>query len=633
MTRKLLLFGVFVALGYGFWLSEDFKTITAGVAIFLLGMLSLEQGFKSFSGGVLEGFLQKTTDKTWKSMLFGIVSTTLMQSSSLVSVLTISFLSAGLIALAQGIGIIFGANLGTTTGAWLVAGLGLKVDIAAYALPMLVFGVIMIFQKSNKRVEGAGWVLVGLGFLFLGIAYMKDGFEAVGGQIDLSQYAVPGFRGLLIYTGIGIAATVIMQSSHATLILTITALAAGQVTYENALALAIGSNVGTTITAIIGAISASVSGRQLALAHLIFNAVTGTIAIVFLGQFAVAVDWVSELIGIAADNFTLKFAVFHTLFNLVGVVLMLPLIGVLVAFLQKLMHEKVEPKETTRVLFLNDSALEFPDTALEVIDRETAHMAFNAFEILAHGLNLHRRDITSSTDINELISSCTDIMTVDVDELYQRKVKPLYSAIIEYSIRAEANMEPEQLDQLSHLRRANRHIVDAIKLMKEMQGNIDRYMCHDNEYIRREYNTIRLNLAILLRTLFTMEEDVSPAQKARRMADLRLRLEEEDIIANGVLDKLIRENLITSHMATSLINDSAYAYSIQDHIFDAAEIIFANIISKEKDLSLTDEELDKRLLGKREELVSRLREEGHRIDVLGQRGESAAAGDKSHDTS
>ena len=632
MTKKILLFGVFVALGYGFWLNEDFKTITAGVAIFLLGMLSLEQGFKAFSGGVLEGFLQKTTDKTWKSLTFGIVSTTLMQSSSLVSVLTISFLSAGLIALAQGIGIIFGANLGTTTGAWLVAGLGMKVDIAAYALPMLVFGVIMIFQKSNKRLEGAGWVLVGLGFLFLGIAYMKDGFEAAGGQIDLSQFAVPGFRGLLIYTGIGIAATVIMQSSHATLILTITALATGQVTYENALALAIGSNVGTTITAIIGAISASVSGRQLALAHLIFNAITGTIAILFINQFAIAVDWVSALVGIAEDNFTLKFAVFHTLFNLVGVALMLPLIGTLVTFLQKLLHEKVEPVKTTRVLFLNKSALEFPDTALEVIARETAHLAFNAFEILAHGLNLHRRDITSSADINEVISSCTEIMTVDVDDLYQRKVKPLYSAIIEFSIKAEADMEPEQLAQLSHLRRANRQIVDSIKLMKEMQANVDRFMCHDNEYIRREDNTIRLNLAILLRTLFTMEEAVSTAQKARRMADLRLRLEEEDIIANGVLDKLIRENLITSDMATSLINDSSYAYSIQDHIFDAAEIIFGNVISLEKDLSLTDEELDRRLLDKREELMSRLREEGHRIDVLGRPGESADAGDKSPDT-
>ena len=626
MTRKILLLGVFGALAYGFWISPDFKTITAGVAIFLLGMLSLEQGFKAFSGGVLEGFLQKTTDKTWKSLTFGIVSTTLMQSSSLVSVLTISFLSAGLIALTQGIGIIFGSNLGTTTGAWLVAGLGLKVDIAAYAMPMLVFGVIMIFQKSNKRVEGAGWVLVGLGFLFLGIAYMKEGFEAVGGQIDLSQFAVPGFRGLLIYTGIGIAATVIMQSSHATLILTITALAAGQVTYENALALAIGSNVGTTITAIIGAISASVSGRQLAMAHFIFNIITGTIAIVFIKQFAMVVDWSSELIGIAQDNYTLKFAVFHTLFNLVGVLLMLPLIGVLVAFLQNILREKKEPVEKTRVLFLNKSALEFPDTALEVIARETAHMAFNAFEILAHGMNLHRKDITSSADINEVIASCNEIMKVDVDDLYQRKVKPLYSAIIEYSIKAENSLEPEQLDRLVHLRRANRQIVDAIKYMKEMQDNIDRFMCSDNEYIRREYNTIRLNLAILLRTLFTIRADVSPARKVQQLAELRLRLEEEDIIANGVLDKLIREDLITPDMATSLMNDSSYAYDIQNNIFDAAEIIFGNVYSPEKDPSLTDEQIDSELISKRSELLSRLREEEHRIDGLGPSAEGQGDG-------
>ena len=627
MTRKIFLFGIFISLAYGFWASADFKTIAAGVAIFLLGMLSLEQGFKAFSGGVLEGFLQKTTDRTWKSLTFGIVSTTLMQSSSLVSVLTISFLSAGLIALGQGIGIIFGANLGTTTGAWLVAGLGMKVDIAAYAMPMLVFGVIMIFQKSNKRLEGAGWVLVGLGFLFLGIAYMKEGFETAGGQIDLSQFAVPGFKGLLIYTGIGIAATVIMQSSHATLILTITALASGQVTYENALALGIGSNIGTTITAIIGAISASVSGRQLAVAHLIFNMVTGAIAILFLKQFALVVDWASDLIGIAADNYTLKFAVFHTLFNLVGVALMLPLIGTLVTFLQKLLHEKVEPAEKTRVLFLNKSALEFPDTALEVIAKETAHLAFNAFEILAHGMNLHRRDITSSADINEVIASCTDIMQLDVDELYQRKVKPLYSAIIEYSIQAESGMEPEQLDRLVHLRRANRQIVDAIKDMKEMQHNIDRYMCADNEYIRREYNTIRLNLAILLRTLFTIRTEVGPAQKLRQLAELRLRLEEEDIIANGVLDKLIRENRITPDMATSLMNDSSYAFDIQRNIFDAAEIIFGNVYSLDRDLSLADEEVDRGLLDKRDEVLSRLREEEHRIDALGTSAAGQGGGD------
>jgi phosphate:Na+ symporter len=481
---------------------------------------------------------------------------------------------------------------------------------------MLVFGVIMIFQKSNVKLQGAGWALVGLGFLFLGIAYMKEGFETVGGQIDLSQFAVPGFKGLLIYTAIGIAATVVMQSSHATLILTITALAAGQVTYENALALAIGSNVGTTITAILGAINASVSGRRLAVAHLIFNLVTGTIAIVLIKQFALAVDWLSALMGIGADNYTLKFAVFHTLFNLVGVVLMLPLISTLVLFLEKMLREKVEPVETTRVLFLSKSALEFPDTALEVIAKETVHMAFNAFEILAHGLNLHRRDITSDSDINAVIARCTESMGIDVDDLYQRKVKPLYSAIIDFSTHAEQGMDAQQLDRLNHLKRAGWQIVNAIKLTKEMQTNIDRYMCADNEYVRREYNEIRLNIALLLRTLFKIEEQVTPSQKIEALKRIGLAMEEQDIIANGTLDKLIREQKINSDMATSLMNDGSYAYEIQRNVLSAAEIIFASAFSKEQDLSLGDEELDNLLLSRREQILGQLRQEEAQIDAI-----------------
>jgi len=216
--------------------------IAAGVAIFLFGMLSLEEGFRSFTGGTLERMLRRTTSSTGKSVLFGIVSTTLMQSSSLVSVIAISFLSAGLITLAAGIGIIFGANLGTTTGAWLIAGFGLKVDIAAYAMPLLAFGVILIFQ-SSKSLKGIGYILAGMGFLFLGIHYMKEGFETFKETINLAEYAVAGYPGLLLFTAIGIFATVVMQSSHATLVLTITALAAGQITYENALALAIYSAI------------------------------------------------------------------------------------------------------------------------------------------------------------------------------------------------------------------------------------------------------------------------------------------------------------------------------------------------------------------------------------------------------
>ncbi len=173
MLKKTILPVILLLLFYGFWVSPDFKEIAAGVAVFLFGMLFLEQGFQAFTGGLLEKLLQRTTSSTWKSLSFGVVSTTLMQSSSLVSVITISFLGAGLIDLAAGVGIIFGANLGTTTGAWLIAGFGMKVKISAYAMPMLVTGIILVFQKS-KSLKGVGYILAGLGFLFLGIHFMKE---------------------------------------------------------------------------------------------------------------------------------------------------------------------------------------------------------------------------------------------------------------------------------------------------------------------------------------------------------------------------------------------------------------------------------------------------------------------------
>ena len=183
---------------------------------------------------------------------------------------------------------------GKRVAAWLVAGFGLKVDIAAYAMPMLVFGVILQFKKDNKVFAGIASILIGLGFLFLGIAYMKEGFDTFSNQINLAEFAIPGIKGLIVYTLIGMLATVVMQSSHATLILTITALAAGQVSYENALALAIGSNIGTTITAILGALGANIAGKRLAGAHLIFNAVTGLLALIFIRQFMAAVNAVAN---------------------------------------------------------------------------------------------------------------------------------------------------------------------------------------------------------------------------------------------------------------------------------------------------------------------------------------------------
>src|SRR6056297_1999711 len=301
------------ALMLAFWVSPNAQEIAAGVAIFLFGMLMLEDGFKLLGGGTLERLLERATRSVPRSILFGIVSTTLLQSSSLVSVITISFLSAGLMSLVGGVGIIFGANIGTTTGTWLVAGLGLKIDIAAYGMPMIALGIVLALQKS-KPLRGIGNALAGLGFLFLGIHHMKEGFAAFNEQIDLTRFALTGVPGLFVYSLLGAAATVVMQSSHATMVLVVTALSAGQISYENALALAIGANIGTTVTAIIGSLGANFQGKRLALAHFMFNALTAGVALALITPLRETVEWVSTMLRIPEADYAMKLAVFHTIF-------------------------------------------------------------------------------------------------------------------------------------------------------------------------------------------------------------------------------------------------------------------------------------------------------------------------------
>lgn len=592
MFKKTIFYSILLVLAYGFWISPDFKEISAGVAIFLFGMLSLEEGFKTFTGGLLEKLLRKTTDGTWKSLTFGIISTTLMQSSSLVSVITISFLSAGLIGLTAGIGIIFGANLGTTTGAWLIAGFGMKVKISAYAMPMLVFGIIGIFSKS-RNLRGFGYILAGLGFLFLGIHHMKEGFEAFRDTIDLTEFAVEGYPGILLFTLIGVAATVIMQSSHATLVIIITALASQQITYENALALAIGANIGTTITAIIGSMSANVQGKRLAAAHLVFNMVTAIIAIAFIYQIGVGVDWISSLVGIAEDDYTLKLAVFHSVFNTIGIVSMLPFINRLADTLQTMMPEKLKAKE--QPMYLNEAAEELPDTAIEAVRKETLHLYDNAFAIIANGLSLRQDDILSDRDLEAIIYESNKVIEIDLDEEYESSIKGLYAEIVRFISRSQVSMEPDQVDELFALRAAGRDIVEAIKDTKHMHKNMSQFIVSENSYIRDEYNKIRLRLGHLMRNLALVREESDDPGMILSLDNLKLEMEENDTTVNGMLESLIRDEKISAQMATSLMNDANYAYDVTKNLIRMGEALFAtsdyDMKLAERDVALTDDEL------------------------------------------
>ena len=573
MLRRTFLPAIFVLLAYGFAVSAEFKTITAGVAIFLFGMLSLEEGFKTFTAGTLEKLLRASTDKIWKSMTFGVLSTTVMQSSSLVSVITISFLSAGLLNLASGIGIIFGANLGTTTGAWLVAAFGLKVKLSSYAMPLLVFGIILVFQKT-KTLKGAGYVLAGVGFLFLGIHYMKEGFDTFGQGLDLAEYSMTGYPGVLVFAGLGIAATVIMQSSHATLVLILAALAAQQISYENALALAIGSNVGTTVTAILGALSASANGKRLALAHLIFNVITGVIAVAGIYQLMEVVGWISGRLGIGPQNYTLQLAVFHTLFNLLGIIVMLPLLRQLVKFLEKVIV--ADEVEIERPIYLSGGSGDIRDAAIEATRKESIRLYDLAAGIITDGLNIRRDVLQSEEKVKRVVKKSTDIIDEDIDELYEKKLKALYGAIVEYVISSRGGYAKGRMkEELNSIRQAGQHVIEAVKGVKHLKKNLTKVMRSDNELVKKEYDRLRRLIITVLRDIETARNAQGPSKSVLPLDQIKLEIEEKTRDFSRGLDKLIRKEHIDVQIATSLMNDISYCREICWDLVKAGSVLFS----------------------------------------------------------
>lgn len=587
MFKKSLFLVFLLVLAVILFFNPNFKTISAGVAILLFGMIMLEEGFKVFTKGPLQNFLKKATNKLYKSIGVGALVTALIQSSSLVSVITISFISAGLISLSGGLGLIFGANLGTTATAWLVAGFGLKIKISALAMPMLVFGIIFSFQKKES-FKGIGNVLAGLGFFFLGIHFMKEGFDIFKEYIDLSQYAISGFLGVIIYTGIGIIITTILQSSSATLALILTALAAGQIEYQNALALAIGANVGTTITAVLGSLSSNLAGKRLAVAHLIFNLATGLVAIAFIFPLVRLVKYLSHILGIAHDDYTLKLALFHTIFNTIGVLLMIPFIKTLEKFLLNFLKDK-DTKDIDEPKFLNEAVLEFPGTVITSLFRESHYLFKNPiFEIVAHALNIHREDIKSDKKIKKIVKKAKKDMQIDVEDIYYKKVKTIYGEIIRYAATAQKDLKLNDLQDkaVNDIKTANRKMVEIIRDVRELNKNVTSSLEMNNKHLQKEYDDFRKKISKVLRVIYRFRKEENTKKYAKQLSELKQEAKDNIRQSNKTIDKLIRKDLITADMASSLFNDYTNVNDITKKLIEVAELLYG-----EKD-SLLDNEND-----------------------------------------
>jgi len=600
LKLSLPILGLLV-LSWSFWSSEGWLQLCAGLALFLFGMQCLEEGLRELAGGKLEALLGRSTSTSGRALLFGIGGTMLLQSTTLVSLLTIAFISTGLIQLAGGIAILFGANLGASFGVWLLALAGQNISLSPLALPLLVFGVLAGF--NGPKSKAAGRIVLGIAFIFLGIDGIKEGFSAFGAGVDLTAYQADGLGGQLLFVAVGTVLTMVLQSSHATLMLTLAALASGQVDLAQSLAIALGANIGSAVTTgIMGALGGNRSGQRLALVHVLFNIGTAVVAFILLQPLGWLVLWVSGLVGLG-DNSLLQLALFHTLFNALGVLLFWFWQGRLAAVLLRWLPEIEEPEvliaelvvpeqqlepTPTRARYLEEQALDSVDAAASAVTRELRHMGRLSMEVICHALYLPVDQLEPGPIDEHLLNAAPDADALDADVLYQRHIKGVYGDLLSFMGRMQLPQDEAHQAFWMNCQVAALQLVDAVKDAKHLQKNLRHYLRQDESIARTSYVELRRHLLETLRELRALHRaDLPENQWRERMQWLDQNAASFDGEFRKRLFMAVRNKRLDGLQTSSLMNDLGYAsrifQSLRNALLLGASEELTRLLSNEDD--------------------------------------------------
>lgn len=294
-----------------------------GLALFMMAMTMMTEGLKLFAGNALKSILQHWTSNVYRGVISGALITGFVQSSSAVTVATIGFVNAGILTLQQAIGVVFGANLGTTITGWLVSIIGFGFNIEALAMPLLAFGALFHYASTGKRYQGLSHFMLGLGLFFLALSILKSAFSGISDTFGTEIFRANEITSTWVFVLFGFILTAFTQSSSAAIAIILTAVSEGVLGVNLAAAAVIGANIGTTTTTVFATMHATANARRVAVCHVAFNVITGIIALAMLPLFILGVAELGHMIGVK-DQPAPFLALFHTSFNLVGVILLVP---------------------------------------------------------------------------------------------------------------------------------------------------------------------------------------------------------------------------------------------------------------------------------------------------------------------
>ena len=477
-------------------------TLLGALGMFLYGMNLMSSGLQKAAGDKLRGFLSAMTSNPFKGVLTGLGITSIIQSSSATTVMVVSFVNAGLLTLTQAIGVIMGANIGTTVTAWLVAWLGFKADISILAIPLMLFGFLFSNSKKNKH-QNIGELIVGFSLLFLGLSFMKESVPDLRETPQVlefvSNWSSYGFGSVLLFLAFGTILTLVLQSSSATMAITLIMLSMGWIPFHMACAMVLGENIGTTITANIAAAVGNTQAKRAAMSHTIFNVFGVIWALILFKPFTALVGKVIELFGLpnpAAEGFAVVegdmgsstaalygLSMLHTMFNTINTLLLVWFIKYIEKAVVWIIKPKNQEAEPFRLKYISAGPLATPELAAAQAFDEIVHFA----EISRNGLGYAKQAIAADAK--------------HFDELREKLVK--YEEIsdrIEYEIAAFLNgVSAGDISEATRVKiKAMYKIIGELESLGDSGEAISRMLSRRNEH-KKSFDTAtieKINLMI-----------------------------------------------------------------------------------------------------------------------------------------
>ena len=396
-------------------------SLVGSLALFLFGMKTMSEGLEKFAGDRLRSILAAMTKNRVMGVLTGILITALIQSSSATTVMVVSFVNAGLMTLAQSIGVIMGANIGTTVTAWIISAVGFKVNIAAFAIPLLAVGMPLIFSGKGNR-KSIGEFIFGFSFLFMGLAFLQEAATAMNiGDLVAGMLAhVPqdSFFTIILFVIVGAVVTMIVQASAATMAITLMLFGMNipGFGFEQAAALAMGQNIGTTITAFMASLTANTQARRAALAHMFFNVFGVVVFLIVFYPACNAVSWVVDNV-MGGGNELFKLSAFHTAFNIINTLLLIGFVRQIEALVCKVLPMRAK-EESYRLKYISGGLLSTAELSIMEAQKEIRHFAERCQRMF--GFVPELMQTTDEVEFNKIFSrigkyeSITDSMEMEI---------------------------------------------------------------------------------------------------------------------------------------------------------------------------------------------------------------------------